>query len=246
MALARQQRQNNPSSAEGRVELSYTIGQREKTIVDTAIKYLKAAVDLCAETGNLDALQEYSKDLSDAYELAGNEPAAFKYFKQHIYYKDSVFSEVNKMDLLQHQGQFNKELKEREAQIELLRAANKRNTNLSLMIGIGILAVVTIVVTRSFFVQRKLANTIRVLAEQQEVIIENRTNDLSVSNKKLRELIAFNAHQIREPLTRITGAFLVRSSVDPKEFDTDYLPLIEKAANDLDATIVDVLKNVQE
>ena len=67
------------------------------------------------------------------------------------------------------------------------------------------------------------------------------------SNKKLRELISFNAHQIREPLTRITGAMSVREYVDSAdEFMSEFMPQMEKAANDLDNAIKDVLERAQE
>lgn len=67
------------------------------------------------------------------------------------------------------------------------------------------------------------------------------------TNHRLRELISYNAHQMREPLTRITGALAIKEMFeDPQDFSTEILPLLEKAAKDLDTALVDVLNKVQE
>ncbi len=73
------------------------------------------------------------------------------------------------------------------------------------------------------------------------------TRSLTKTNKNLLELISYNAHQIREPLTRITGALIVREYYDDKiEYMDEIFPQLDKAANDLDAALKDVLNKVQE
>lgn len=82
------------------------------------------------------------------------------------------------------------------------------------------------------------------LVADQEAIISQRTRELADTNmqllnanERLMAIIQFNAHNIREPLTRITGAMLISEYMSQDEFYTDIWPLINKAANDLDKAV---------
>ncbi len=72
-------------------------GRRE--FIQTAISYIEEAV---AEFKALRALYEYQdaqKSLSIAYELLGDTGKAYKAFKEHVIYKDSVFNEENTKEI---------------------------------------------------------------------------------------------------------------------------------------------------
>ena len=70
---------------------------------------------------------------------------------------------------------------------------------------------------------------------------------LAKSNRSLRELISYNAHQMREPLTRITGALGIREFYDnPAEYVEEIFPDLDRAARDLDSALKQVLDRVQE
>lgn len=77
---------------------------------------------------------------------------------------------------------------------------------------------------------------------EQEKVIDSRTKDLKDSNKKLGSLIQYNAHQIREPLTRILSLVEMKNYLDEKEFISDFFPMIEVAAMDLDNSVQGIIK----
>ena len=110
---------------------------------------------------------------------------------------------------------------ERETAIEQLKTLNHERERLRFSLGLLLLLIFAGVQFRNIRTQKRLNKKIQHLVNDQELIIEERTNDLQSSNTKLRELISFNAHQIREPLTRITGTFLVREHIEDDEFITE-------------------------
>ncbi len=58
-----------------------------------AIDFLEKSVMIFKKTKNIQSYQEYTKNLSDAYTEQGLYEAALETFKQHSYYKDSLFNE---------------------------------------------------------------------------------------------------------------------------------------------------------
>ena len=84
------------------------------------------------------------------------------------------------------------------------------------------------------------------LVEEQEQTIAERTDELANANKKLVELIQYNAHYMREPLARVMGAISIAEFVDHDEFVNDIIPQMTRAANDLDNAIKEVIKVADE
>ncbi len=94
---------------------------------------------------------------------------------------------------------------------------------------------------------------IEALVAEQEIIIQQRTKEVAETNlklvhanKKLVELIQYNAHNLREPLARIMGAMYVMDYISPEEFYTDIWPQMGKAVDDLDRSIKEVITIADE
>lgn len=86
------------------------------------------------------------------------------------------------------------------------------------------------------------------VAEQEEVIalrtveLASANTRLQQTNEKLVELIQYNAHNMREPLTRIMGLVEIINDVTMEEFYAEVWPYLGKAASDLDNSIRNVIK----
>lgn len=94
---------------------------------------------------------------------------------------------------------------------------------------------------------------IEALVAEQEIIIRQRTSELAETNfklvnanKKLVELIQYNAHNLREPLARIMGAMYVMDYVSQEEFYGEIWPQMGKAVDDLDRSIKEVITIADE
>ena len=83
--------------------------------------------------------------------------------------------------------------------------------------------------------------TISELVSTQEEIVEVRTQELTQLNKKLIDIIQFNSHVIREPLTRIMGLMQLRPMVSHEDFFKKCWPMMITSVNDLDNRLRDVI-----
>ena len=91
------------------------------------------------------------------------------------------------------------------------------------------------------------------LVQHQENIIRMRTRELEEvnsklieANKKLVELIQYNSHSLREPVTRLMGVMGLREDMNNEEFLHDFWPEMERAVNDLDTRIKSIVNNAEE
>ncbi|GAB3819801.1 hypothetical protein [Pontibacter rugosus] len=78
---------------------------------------------------------------------------------------------------------------------------------------------------------------------QQEVIIE-RTQEVAAKNARLLEVSVQNAHNVREPLTRILGLINVLDmrTWSLEQITSEILPRLKTSAQDLDETLKDVIE----
>ncbi len=241
------------ATREGHSESGKYIPASKKATLNKAIEYLQQALTIEKELGELTAIPQFYENLSEAYSLQGDYKKAFETHSDFVIYKDSAESLQRSKEIatINMEYEFTKQkdsikmqkmLTEQRLSVEQILRKREKVYYIS---GLVVLLLVAVFIFRSLRTQQKLNQTITRLVAEQELTIEQRTADLRITNEKLRALISFNAHQIREPLTRITGTLSIREDVEPEEFMNDFVPLMEKAAKDLDNAIKDVLANAQ-
>lgn len=84
------------------------------------------------------------------------------------------------------------------------------------------------------------------LTKWQDRIIKERTAELEQKNTKLIELIQFNAHNIREPLTRILGLAELVNLFPPEEIKEELLPALLLSCTDLDDAIKMTISHIED
>ena len=87
--------------------------------------------------------------------------------------------------------------------------------------------------------------TISELVKGQEKIIEERTHELTQLNKHLIDIIQFNSHNIREPLTRIMGLMQLKSLMSDEEFFRSCWPMMITSVHDLDERLREVIRKTE-
>ncbi|WP_163382343.1 hypothetical protein [Cyclobacterium sp. SYSU L10401] len=83
---------------------------------------------------------------------------------------------------------------------------------------------------------------IEALNRKQESTIIEKTSRLKDSNSKLKGLIQFNSHQLREPLTRVIDMVAIKDDLPVEEYISDILPLLSESVLDLDRAIIEVVQ----
>ncbi|KEO75554.1 hypothetical protein [Anditalea andensis] len=88
-------------------------------------------------------------------------------------------------------------------------------------------------------------NRIESLMQEQEKLISLRTQKLLQSNQYLTQLIQFNSHQIREPITRVLSIADLKDEVGMEEWDKEFWPDILRAISDLDQALTSIVAKVE-
>ncbi|MGY5847573.1 histidine kinase [Salegentibacter sp. HM20] len=83
---------------------------------------------------------------------------------------------------------------------------------------------------------------IKNIVENQQQIIEKRTREVVEKNEKLLHISALNAHNLREPLSRIQGIMQLIEIVDDKTCREELVPMLKTSASDMDAVLKEVIE----
>lgn len=224
-----------------------------KANIVKGVSYLSEAIPMLRLLREYSFLPQFYENMSDGYAMLGKYKLALESHQQFMLYRDSVNNQQKSKEIagmeLEYEFakqkdsiKYDKILAEQKLVVE---QKSRRIQQFLYTLGIVLVGIIAVIIFRSLRTQQKLNRKISQLVNEQEVVIEQRTADLSISNTKLRDLISFNAHQIREPLTRITGILHIRDMIERDEYFNDILPQMEKAATDLDNAIKDVLNKAQ-
>lgn len=79
------------------------------------------------------------------------------------------------------------------------------------------------------------------IVNNQKEIIKQRTSEILEKNKKLLHISALNAHNIREPLSRIQGLIGLFPHFDDVEIRSEIIPKIETSAEEMDQVLQEVI-----
>lgn len=83
---------------------------------------------------------------------------------------------------------------------------------------------------------------IQTIIDQQKEIISEQTEQLQDKNRKLMELTMLNAHDVREPLSRVLGLSLLAESSDSEMVKNELLPKILVSSRDLDEALQGIIR----
>ncbi len=226
-----------------------------------AIKYNLQALDMNKTINSNKLTQDCSKVVYQSYESLKDYKNALVYYKLYVAANDSVNNMESDRKMIEQQYQFEFDKKEALAKadqdkkdaVNNERLMREQSAKKALIGGVALMIIIAGIAFYAFIQKRKDNKIISKLANEQEIVIEQRTHELAVanhdladSNKKLRELIQYNAHQVREPLTRITGVMGIMDDLSNEEFMQDFWPEIARAVNDLDGRVKNIIQKAQE
>ena len=228
------------------IRASALIGGSRNENLQRAVKYLQDGIAMTREINMLDATMEFSSNLAETYKMVGDYKNALQFTNLYQSLKDSIFSAQNTSNINSQEKKYELELKQKDLDMANMTIEKKKNERVFYFIGIGLLIVVIVFVSKNYTTQKRLNGTITKLVNEQEKTIAQRTEALNKSNKKLQETIQFNAHNVREPATRMMYIISVYEDVPKDEFYETYWPGLIKAVNELDERIKEVIYRAQE
>lgn len=211
-----------------------------------AAAYLANSIAIARKSGYLNIIFDNGNIFAKAQEGLGNYKEALAGYRQYAELKDSVFNDESRVKIENLITQRELDIKDKQIIINKLAVHKKRNERIFFITGITLLLVVLVIIGRNYRIQKKLNGTIGQLVSEQEVTIQQRTADLKHTNKKLIDLIQFNAHNVREPLTRIMGTMMLKDMLPAEEFMEEGWPMLQQSVNDLDNTLKKVIGEAEQ
>ncbi|WP_031427409.1 hypothetical protein [Flavimarina sp. Hel_I_48] len=83
---------------------------------------------------------------------------------------------------------------------------------------------------------------IKHIVNNQKNIIAERTKEVRNQNKMLVQVSRMNAHNVREPLSRILGLIEIAEAMPIEELNSDLLPYLKISAQDLDISLKQIVE----
>ncbi|HEU4858425.1 MAG TPA: adenylate/guanylate cyclase domain-containing protein [Chitinophagaceae bacterium] len=110
----------------------------ERNDEKAALNYALRSLQLAQQYGLKEQISNANLKLSELYEKAGNNNESFKYYKNHIVYRDSV-NDINSVQKLADL-RTNYEVSQKQVEVDLLaqKSRNQKLLNLSLFITLGL------------------------------------------------------------------------------------------------------------
>ncbi len=200
-----------------------------------AEQYLRTALAMSKELDDLDGIQEVSKNLSVALALKGDYKGALDAHMQYTQYKDSIFSEKTKLKLAGLETQREIDLRERDLQIEKLKASNRRNERMAYIAGIVLLLVAIGIILNKVMKQARHNEQLSSEKKKHLARIQEQSN-------VLEDFAHTQAHDIRGEVVKILGItklFNYENPADP--VNKDLMENMAKVTEDLDAIVKDMV-----
>jgi signal transduction histidine kinase len=165
---------------------------KKNILLEQAESYLKRAVALYKQNGDITYEAVYGLMLSDVYALKADYKTAFDQYKYYKTRDDSIHSQENKNALASADGEREISLRDKEIQISKLAISSQRKTQLGLIVGILLMAIIGFLLFWQSHTRKKTNTTLLQL-----------NNELDEANKVKAKFFGILSHDLRGPLARL-------------------------------------------
>jgi len=168
-----------------------------------AESYLQRSLEIANQLGSLKGLFSAYEASTSLYEEIGKPALALKSYRTAMAYKDSIFNEDNRKEILRQEINFEYEKKqaveqaEYEKQLAIAEAEKKKQQLFLIFLGVLLLAVgiITFIVFRSL----RVSNKQNQLIEQQKIEVELQKNIVDNKNREITDSIIY-ARRIQQAI----------------------------------------------
>ena len=204
--------------------------------LNMALEYFKKALVICKEVGQADNIIEFTNGISETWELLGNYKEALASYEQFAITKDSVFSNVSKIQIAGLEKEREIEIKDKQIQIEQLEVAKKRNERIILIIGIVLLAVIIVIVLR--MINRQIKKN-ALLSKEKEDNLEH----IQTQSDVLTGIAYKQSHEVRAPIATIIGLIQLYNFDDVSDpMNKEVIEGVTDVVGTLDVVIAQVVE----
>ncbi len=153
-------------------ELNQYVSLNKDINLNSSIEYSLQAIKIFKEIGELNYRSMFLGNLAEAYELKGDLNKSYQAYKEHIKFKDSVFSQENNDKIAALEKAREDDLKQKEIEKQKIRIAEQeKREQLILYFSIAIVVLMAVVM---FVIYRLLKRSDKLLYNVLPVSIANR------------------------------------------------------------------------
>lgn len=175
------------------------IPDNKKQLLQKAQTYLKSAVDLAGQTGDLDNKSFFTGALAELQELTGDYRNAFYNYRTFKEMEDSIYSQENKNKIAEAESQREIDKKNSELRINQLALSNQRKTLWGLTAGVLLLGIIGILLYR----QNKMRK------RSNEALLQL-NKELDNANKMKAKFFGILSHDLRAPVVNLINFLHLR------------------------------------
>lgn len=238
--------------------------------IDNAENLFKEAYDVAVSSGMRSEQRDAARYLADTYEQQGKLNKALQFHKTYKATDDSLINRDLARRIAFQEAEYEYNRKQVELEIEMQKENLKQESELksaiwirnTLIVSFMVLSLITYILYRNFKRKRKDHEALQTLNKQikqqagelqnanHEIIVMNnnlekivnqRTEQLKLRNKQLKEYLSNNSHIVRAPLARILGLV---DLYDPE--DSANLPFINESLQDSANELDNALRSINE
>ena len=190
--------------------------------IDSAFANAENVLNMAKESKFLKYAKAAAKTLCDISIVQNEFEAAFKYQEMHYEFSRELMNEATQNRIASLN--FALDLREKEAEIEVLNRDKKINSLWMMMAVAGFGAILLFGLVLVFFYQRKRKNNL---------LLEKQNEALSELNREKDSLINIVAHDLKSPLSKTKGLMTLLPTMSP------FNPQQQKVAEMIDKTLDD-------
>jgi adenylate cyclase len=183
-----------------------------------AIEYLQKAIIGLRELSDIEGIQYFSKLLSEAHRNVGDYREALESFLEYTAIKDSIFSKEKNEALIKLQTEREKQLAEKQIEIDRLEVEKKKKAEVYSYIGMAIMLVIIGLVVKNNVDQKK-SNTIIVKEKKRsdELLLNILPSEVAEELKDKGSADAKFFEQVTVLFTDFVGFTKVSEKLTPQE-----------------------------
>jgi signal transduction histidine kinase len=166
--------------------------------------YTDSSILIATKIGDLENLIKRYEYMSDIEDLLGNQKEALLYYKLYAEVKDSVYNEENNKKISNLEAKRIEDLNQKQLELKDLQIEKTKNKTLSLLIGIAVLLVFSILLVY-YFLQKQKANK-RITTAYNNLKITQGQLVQSEKMASLGQMTAGVAHEINNPINFISSS----------------------------------------
>lgn len=171
----------------------------KKQLLQKAEAYLKSAVELAGQSGDMDNKSFFTGVLAELQEYKGDYRNAFYNYRTFKEMEDSIYSQENKNKIAEAESQRAIEKKNSELRINQLALSNQRKTLWGLAAGVLLLAAIGILLYRQNKMRKRSNETLLQL-----------NRELDNANKMKARFFGILSHDLRAPVVNLINFLHLR------------------------------------